>query len=308
MSPRGAPALPALAVWLEETSRWVEAELEGCLGGLAGAPPTLVEALRYALLGGGKRLRPALARLTCRWFGGTDGDARAPALALELVHTYSLVHDDLPCMDDDELRRGRPTCHVVYGEALAVLVGDALQTLAFGQHGDELARPRAAGELVAVLAGAAGAVGMVGGQVLDVAPPGVPPGAAGSASIEDVRRIHALKTAALFAAAGEMGAVAAGAPRADRRRAGAFGRALGLAFQAVDDVLDETGDAPTLGKTPGKDRALERSTLVAALGLKQARTEARRLAGEAEDGARALGAREGELPLELVRYVLGRRT
>ena len=123
-----------------------------------------------------------------------------------------------------------------------------------------------------------------------------------------MRRIHALKTAALFAAAGEMGAVAAGAPRADRRRAGAFGRALGLAFQAVDDVLDETGDAPTLGKTPGKDRALERSTLVAALGLKQARTEARRLAGEAEDGARALGAREGELPLELVRYVLGRRT
>lgn len=300
---------PAIEVWLQEARRWSDAALEATLTrcfadrdqGLF-VPARLEEAMRYVILGGGKRLRPALVRLFAEELGGTADAATAPAVALELVHTYSLVHDDLPAMDDDDLRRGRPTCHVVFGEALGILVGDALQTLAF----EELARlgPQGA-ELVLVLARAAGARGMVGGQVLDLLPTSRP-GARGGP--DGIRAVHRAKTAALFAAAAEMGALVAAADADAVVRARRFGLNLGLAFQAVDDVLDVTGDAATLGKTPGKDAALERDTLVAALGLDGARREAAERAHEARAALAELGLAEGSLAFRLVEHLLERRS
>jgi geranylgeranyl diphosphate synthase type II len=232
----------------------------------------------------------------CEAGGGAAAQAERAAAALELVHTYSLVHDDLPAMDDDELRRGRPTCHVVFGEATAILVGDGLQALAF----EVLAEDPHAAQLVGVLARAAGSAGMVGGQSLDLRSADRGPG------VEGLLDVHARKTAALFEAASEMGAVCAGGAATERTAAREYGRALGMTFQATDDVLDVTGDARTLGKTPGKDEALERQTLVAWCGLEGAR----RLAGEAAERARAaareLGAAEGDPLLELPRSLLAR--
>lgn len=289
------------ARWLDEARRHVEAELErefapSMLG--PSVPERLADALRYAMLGGGKRLRPALVLLACEVCGGERARARDAALALEMVHTYSLVHDDLPCMDDDDLRRGRPTLHKRYDEALAVLAGDALLTLAF----EVLARSRdARPEECAVLARAAGAAGMVGGQVLDLACAGRTP------SRDEVAAVHAGKTAALFGAALELGALRANAPRELRERCASFGRALGACFQAIDDVLDVTAPTSELGKTAGKDARQEKPTLVAALGLSGARTEAARLAEEARAAARALGEERATLPLGLVDLLLERR-
>ena len=293
----------AAAAWLEDSRVWAERELEVALGALApqasqdGAPASLVEAMRYSLLGGGKRLRPALVRLFARLHGGGDDVARFPAVALECVHTYSLVHDDLPCMDDDDLRRGRPTCHKVFGEANAVLAGDALLTFAFERLA---AAPSGAAEMVRVLARGAGAAGMVGGQVLDLAATGRPPTAA------EVHAIHAGKTAALLAAACELGAIAAGAPRAARNQASTYGRELGLCFQAVDDVLDVTASSEALGKTAGKDARQAKPSLVAALGLAGAQAEAGRRAGLARGAAQLVGG-ESPLPLALVDLLLERR-
>ncbi len=286
-----------LADWLEESRVWAESALERHVDPVDTLPPRLHEAMRYALFGGGKRLRPALVRLMATHLSGNDEVAELPAVALELVHTYSLVHDDLPCMDDDELRRGRPTCHVVFGEALGVLAGDALLTKAF-----ELcsrAEPVQAQAYTRVLARASGSVGMVGGQVLDLESKGTDP--------ELVRSIHSMKTAALFSAAAEMGAISAGADDETRQQASQFGELLGLAFQATDDLLDVTGDAATLGKTPGKDAQLERLTLVRALGFESAQEEAARLAAAAEKAARELKGQHSERLGSLIRYVLSRR-
>jgi geranylgeranyl pyrophosphate synthase len=285
--------------WLEEGRGWAERLLDVMLPSASETPARLHEAMRYALLGGGKRLRPALVRLVCRELGGDDEAAAPPAVALEFVHTYSLVHDDLPAMDDDELRRGRPTVHVAFGEATAILVGDALLTLAFEVlSGDEPARARAH---AAVLARAAGSRGMVGGQVLDLAlAPGEP-----LAALEDM---HRRKTAALFAAACEMGAIAAERGERERALARAYGEALGLEFQAVDDLLDVTGDAATLGKTPGKDLALARPSVALALGLDRARARAEELAARARERAQALGVGPDSALLEFPAFVLARRT
>ncbi|MCL4163495.1 UNVERIFIED_CONTAM: hypothetical protein GTU68_062204 [Idotea baltica] len=248
-------------------------------------------------MGGGKRLRPALVRLFCEAHGGPRGAAKLPAIAIEMIHTYSLVHDDLPCMDDDDLRRGRPTCHKVFGDAMAVLVGDTLLTEAFVL----LASAPAGGPaLVAVLAQASGAQGMVGGQVLDMTLPGT------SATIDEVRRIHRGKTAALIGAACELGALSAGAEPSQCAAAKAYGVALGLGFQVVDDVLDVEGDATTLGKTPGKDEALERATTVAILGLEGARQEAEARAEDARQAARDMGFGPDDLPFQLVDLLLAR--
>ena len=281
--------------WLQESRAWANRALEDALEHPPGAPAALAEAMRYALLGGGKRVRPALVRTLCLHHGGADVDAILPAAAVECVHAYSLVHDDLPAMDDDDLRRGRPTCHKVYGEAMAILAGDALLTHAFGL----LARTGAhAAEHACVLAEAAGHAGMVGGQVLDLA--------AEAANGGDVRDIHLRKTAALFGAASEMGAIAAGAPSSRRSASREYGLALGRCFQATDDILDVTGDAGTLGKTPGKDAREKKTTLVASLGLEGARKEAARLAELAREAAAALPARPGDLAFELVERVLHR--
>ncbi|TAJ17348.1 MAG: polyprenyl synthetase family protein [Planctomycetota bacterium] len=299
------------ARWLASAQAWTEEQLDQASArALASAPPRLAEALRYALLGGGKRLRPALALCWCELVRERAGKpdrarelARPAVLALEALHTYSLVHDDLPCMDDDDLRRGRPTVHKVYGDALGVLVGDALQSLAFewiahGPHGAEAVR---------VLARAAGAGGMVGGQVLDLESSAASESGA-SIDADGVRAIHARKTAALIAAACELGALFGGARAATRGAARAYGHALGLCFQAVDDCLDVTGDAATLGKTPGKDQRLARGTLVAALGLERARAEADAQAQRARDALARLGEPVPPRPLDLLELVLQRRS
>jgi len=290
----------ALETWLRETAAWVEAELRAQLSEPDGAGGTsLAEAMAYAVLGGGKRLRPAIVRLCCTALGGRDEDCAPAAAALELVHAYSLVHDDLPCMDDDDLRRGRPTCHKVFGEAMAVLAGDALQAKAF----ELLARGQGerAREWTRVLARAAGVDGMVGGQALDMTLPGQSP------RVDEVQAMHALKTGALFAAAAEMGAIAALADGDRREAARRFGAALGGLFQAVDDVLDVTGDAQTLGKTPGKDARHEKATLVAALGLEGARGEVERLEARARQAALDLGLAGEHLGPRLIERLARRR-
>jgi len=288
-----------LKTWLERARVDCEAELGAWLDQRNGWPPVLHEATTYALMGGGKRLRPALVHLFCEALGGAPGAAREPALAIEMVHTYSLVHDDLPCMDDDDLRRGRATCHKVFGEAMAVLVGDTLLTEAFSVLAEA---PRGCHALVEVLARASGATGMAGGQVLDLTLAG------SEATAEEVRAVHRAKTAALLAAACELGAVAAGVDASVRTRARNYGSALGLGFQAVDDVLDVVGDAHSLGKTPGKDQALDRATMVVALGLAGARAEARRRTDEARAAARDLGFGAGDRAWQLVEWLLRRES
>jgi len=295
---RAADGKVELGPWLEETRVWADRALESALSEIESSPPRLSEAIRYALLSPGKRLRPALVRMISSHFGGDDAAAALPAAAVECVHAYSLVHDDLPCMDDDDLRRGRPTCHKVYGEALAILAGDALLTLAFGLLSRAPGRPA---DLARVLADGAGHAGMVGGQAQDLAAD------ADSADRALVEEIHSRKTAALFSAAAEMGAIAAGADGTRCRAARAYGLALGRCFQATDDILDVTGDATTLGKTPGKDARGRKPTLVAALGVEPARAEALRLGDLARTAALALPGRDRDLPAQLVASVLARR-
>lgn len=220
----------------------------------------LQEAMRYSLLAGGKRVRPVMTLAFCDMLGGQWREALPFACALELVHTYSLIHDDLPCMDDDDLRRGRPTCHKVYGETMAVLAGDALQGEAFGLIA---AAPAMTAQqridAVAVLSAACGGGGMVAGQVLDVDHL-----AQGEA---DLRLLHRLKTGAMLQAAAELGCVAAGADDGLRQRARDYGCHIGLAFQVRDDVLDVVADQGELGKPIGSDRAEGKRTFVDLLGL-----------------------------------------
>ena len=220
----------------------------------------LQEAMRYSLLSGGKRVRPVMTLAFCDMLGGQWREALPFACALELVHTYSLIHDDLPCMDDDDLRRGRPTCHKVYGETMAVLAGDALQGEAFGLIA---AAPAMTAQqridAVAVLSAACGVDGMVAGQVLDMDHL-----AQGEA---DLRLLHRLKTGAMLQAAAELGCVAAGADDGLRQRARDYGCHIGLAFQVRDDVLDVVADQGELGKPIGSDRAEGKRTFVDLLGL-----------------------------------------
>ncbi len=300
----GVSSSVSARAWLEDSRRWIEPELTRALAELELAPASLVEAMRYATLDGGKRLRPALARLACHWCGGSDADARGAALAVEFIHAYSLIHDDLPCMDDDAWRRGRPSCHTAFGEALALLAADALQTLAF----EQLVRsPRgAAGPMVAALASAAGACGMVGGQVLDMALTGV--SSERVLELGEVSSMHALKTGALIAASARLGALAAEAPPERSARIWAWGQALGRLFQATDDVLDVTADRTSLGKTPGKDQAQHKPTLVAALGLEAARAYARAQADEARTLARDIGGTHAATALGFADVLLDRHS
>ncbi|WP_176066388.1 polyprenyl synthetase family protein [Anaeromyxobacter diazotrophicus] len=286
---------------IEDYLRRVSGRVDGHLRRIAAdqkrqRPARLAEAIEYALLGGGKRLRPALVLASCEALGGDPGDdglALRFALALEMIHTYSLVHDDLPAMDDDDLRRGRPTVHKAYDEATAVLVGDGLQSLAF-RHLLGTGDPRAAA-LAALLAD--GALRMVQGQALDI-------GAEGRKLTEDeVLELMAAKTGALISAAVVGGAIAAtGSPRGLEP----VGRKLGLAFQIADDLLDLTGDAAALGKRVGKDQAAGKATLPSLVGV----DEARRRAGAACDEALAVLAPLGapaEALRALARFVVTRK-
>jgi len=245
-----------------------------------GAPPTLAEAMRYSLLAGGKRLRPILAFAACEAVGGREADAVEAACALEMVHTYSLIHDDLPAMDDDDFRRGRPTCHKAFGEAIAILAGDALLTEAFRVVTSVDEPRRAAALLVAhELGRAAGAAGMVGGQVIDIESTGK------RVTVEELEKLHHAKTGQLLLVSVRAGARMGGATADDLARLDAYGRALGLAFQIVDDVLDATADLATLGKDPGSDRAAGKTTFVDLLGPDGARARAREVMAQ---GARAI--------------------
>jgi geranylgeranyl pyrophosphate synthase len=258
--------------------------------------------MRYAVFGGGKRLRPILALAVAESLGGRLEDVLAPAAALELIHTYSLVHDDLPAMDDDDLRRGRPTVHKAFGEAEAILAGDALLTLAFEilatrPEGDDAAARRA--DAVALVARGAGAAGMVGGQLSDLDAERKP------AELSGLEWIHAHKTGALLAASAELGALHAGASPEVRRAFARFGRALGLAFQIADDILDRTASAAALGKTPGKDERAGKATYPALLGVDRSRAEADRLAAQARAEIPEV-ARHRALLDDLARYAVER--
>ncbi|GAB4371406.1 MAG: polyprenyl synthetase family protein [Acidobacteriota bacterium] len=252
-----------LAGWRHTIEEGLEAAIPPDEGVVA-----LRRAMRHSLLAGGKRVRPLFVLAACETAGGDASEALAAALAVEMIHTYSLIHDDLPAMDDDELRRGRPTCHVVHGEALAILAGDALHTLAFETLAEAPLPPARIRMLVSLLAHAAGMDGMAGGQALDLAFENT------DADETTVARIHQLKTGALIACCFEMGAVAAGAGRSAAHALGEIGRRVGLAFQIQDDVLDVTSDAQTLGKTAGKDREANKATWPAVVGLDRARRQA----------------------------------
>jgi geranylgeranyl diphosphate synthase, type II len=273
---------PPVRPFLQFVVDWapaVERTLDTILPASDRAPQRLHEAMRYAMFPGGKRLRPMLALLGCVATGGDPARILAAAASLECLHTYSLVHDDLPCMDDDDLRRGRPTCHKVHGEALALLAGDALLTLAFE------AAASGGASAVRTLAVAAGSLGMVGGQVEDLAAEGDPTGH----SLDRVRWIHDHKTGALITASLLVGAHAgAGAGELPDTVAGPlrrYGDRLGRAFQIADDCLDLTGSAAELGKNPGADVALGKLTWPAMVGLERSLATARSLADEARAGA-----------------------
>jgi len=265
----------AFLAFVQEWSGPVEQALLELLPPETAVPQRLHEAMHYALFPGGKRLRPMLVLLGCRAFGGDCTRALRAAAALECLHTYSLVHDDLPCMDDDDLRRGRPTCHKVYGEALALLAGDALLTLAM--EGVASAGPAA----VVELARAAGSLGMVGGQVEDLAAEREP----SQHSVARVQWIHDHKTGALITASllvgAHAGASGAGPPAAGLVLLRRFGGLLGRAFQIADDCLDLTGTAHELGKNPMADVARGKLTWPAIVGLEQSLATARQLAAEA---------------------------
>ncbi|MBK9244959.1 MAG: polyprenyl synthetase family protein [Burkholderiales bacterium] len=268
-------------------------------------PTRLHQAMRYAALGGGKRVRPLLAYAAAELAGGAE-EARRPgpaacsvALAVEFVHVYSLIHDDLPCMDDDVLRRGKPTVHVAYDEATAMLAGDALQAEAFRVIADAALPAELRAQLVSLLSHAASTEGMCGGQAIDLAAVGR------QLAIDELEQMHRMKTGALLAAAVRMGALAAGADASVAAAAAAYGRALGLAFQIVDDVLDVEGTAESLGKTAGKDARGNKPTYVSVLGLDAAKARAAQLHGEALAALQPLDARARRLR-ELADLIVGR--
>jgi geranylgeranyl diphosphate synthase type II len=297
-----------VAASLDRVKAFIEPRLAACLELSPEAAPRLLESMRYALLAPGKRLRPALVLWAADACGGTWEAAAPAAAAVEMIHAYSLVHDDLPAMDDDDLRRGRPTCHRAFDEATAILCGDALQALAF----ETLARgmpAAAAGEACLSLAKAAGAEALVGGQEDDLAAErGWIADLARAPAAEQVawlERIHRRKTGALFSAALELGGLSAGATAAQRGALVAYGRAFGLAFQIADDILDAEGDEAMLGKRVGKDADRGKLTFPTIVGLEPSRQRAWALASEATAAVAALGQPAAELA-RLARWIVSR--
>jgi geranylgeranyl diphosphate synthase type II len=295
-SKRGSGALDEI---LREVRGLVDEALDRYLPGGAPTPPVLAESMRYSVFAGGKRIRPVLVLLGCRACGGQDADALPAAAAVEMIHTYSLIHDDLPAMDDDELRRGQPTNHVRFGEAVAILAGDALLTHAFEVIATGTPRKERVPRIIEVLARAAGPEGMVGGQVLDLAAEGQ------KQDTDLLNSIHALKTAALLGASARIGGEAAGADPRVSRALEEYGVRLGLAFQAIDDVLDEEGSAETLGKTAGKDRRSAKVTSASLYGLEGARSRALEYSRKAREHAESIPG--GEILAALSDRLLGRK-
>ncbi|KGF82781.1 geranyl transferase [Massilia sp. JS1662] len=279
--------------WMKAVQADAESALDRFLPPASQVPTKLHEAMRYTALGGGKRVRPLLVHASGALFGA-DADALARAAsAVEMIHVYSLVHDDMPCMDDDALRRGKPTVHVAYDEATALLVGDALQAQAFEVLAGTTTVPAARTvTMLRLLAEAAGSKGMCGGQAIDLDSVGL------SLTLEQLERMHQLKTGAMLRVSVLLGALAGRDLASHEQEAlGAYSRAIGLAFQVVDDILDATADSATLGKTAGKDAADNKPTYVSILGLEPSKALAEQLRQQAHDalapfGEQALRLRE----------------
>ena len=281
----------------------IEAVLDQLIPPVAGSEARLIEAMRYATLGGGKRLRGFLVTEAASLFGASPEGALRVAASVEMLHAYSLVHDDLPAMDDDDLRRGQPSTHIRFDEATAILVGDALQTLAFETIAGSATHPDAGIRiaLVSALAVASGAAGMVAGQMIDMQ------GEGQALALAEVERLHALKTGRLIRYSAEAGAILGRADVVPRAQLAAYGRDLGAAFQVADDVLDATASAAELGKTAGKDQEAGKSTYVALLGIEGARDAAQTLADHAIGHLAAFGSDADRLRA-LARYVVERRS
>lgn len=289
-----------LKAYIEQRAAQVDAALDQWLPSARSAPATIHKAMRYAVFAGGKRLRPVLCVAAAEACGGTPEAALPAACAVEVMHTYSLVHDDLPCMDDDDLRRGRPTCHKVYGEGMAVLCGDALLTEAFALMGRaERTKRHAVAEMVAELAKTGGSRLLIGGQVMDLEGEGKP------LTKRQLVRIHEAKTAALLTCSLRLGAMSANATPRQLEAVSQFGRALGLAFQVIDDILDVTQSTEVLGKTAGKDAAVDKATYPAILGLERSRKEAARLTKLAMDALQPLRGK-GQCLRAIAEYLLKR--
>jgi geranylgeranyl diphosphate synthase type II len=293
-----------LEAWMKARRALVEQALDGVLPPEDAPPPSVHRAMRYSVLAGGKRLRPLLVIAGAEAVGGSAEAVMPTACALELIHTYSLIHDDLPAMDDDDYRRGRLTSHKVFGEAMAILAGDGLLTLAFRLIADNAALvpdPRAVRDVIAVIADAAGTDGMVGGQVVDIESEGK------TISAEMLDYIHAHKTAALIRASLVAGALLAGARAEAVSAIRAAGESLGLAFQIVDDILDVEGNLAELGKTAGSDERKKKVTYPAYHGLDASRAKARALIEDAKCALKPLGP-----PAEPIRllgdFVFSRRS
>jgi farnesyl diphosphate synthase len=292
-----------LADVMKRRAQEVEHALDVLLPLPDGQEKRLIEAMRYAVLGGGKRLRGFLVMEVAALFSVAPACAARVAASVEMLHAYSLVHDDLPAMDDDDLRRGQPSCHRAFDEATAILAGDALLTRAFevlvdgDTHSDALARC----ELVAALGAAAGARGMVGGQMIDMLSEGA------ELSAPEVTRLQALKTGRLIQYSAEAGAILGRAPAQQRHHIAAFGRDLGAAFQIADDILDTEGTEEEIGKTAGKDAVAGKATMVSIMGLEQARAHAKMLSEQAANYLASFGDRAANL-VALTHFVVSRRS
>ncbi|MGQ4661437.1 farnesyl diphosphate synthase [Lysobacter sp. F6437] len=278
---------PQLAAWRERSG----AALAAALPALDVEPRALHAAMRHAVLLGGKRMRPLLVHASGALFDADPVALDAPAVAIELIHAYSLVHDDLPAMDDDNLRRGQPTVHVAFDEATAILAGDALQSLAFAVLADAPVDADTRVELLRTLATAAGSTGMCGGQALDLGATGN----GGTLTVAELEHLHRLKTGALIRAAVRMGASCGNAGSTDLARLDDYADALGLAFQVRDDILDVEGDSATLGKTAGKDAAQDKATFPALIGMQASRDRLAELNQAMADALAPFGERAGAL-------------
>lgn len=290
-----------LKQYLEARRLTVEEALEVALPQQDGPETRVVEAMRYSLFAGGKRLRPILCLAASEAVGGDLKAAMPAGCALEMIHTYSLIHDDLPAMDDDDLRRGKPTNHKVFGEAIAILAGDGLLTEAFVLLSDYSSLlPERAVQVIGVIAEAASYRGMVGGQVVDILSQNK------RADLETVQQMHSRKTAALIAAATESGALAGKGSEAQVAALARYGRAIGLAFQIADDILDIEGDTELLGKTTGADEARGKVTYPAAVGLERSRQAANEMVNDALAALEGFDDRANPLR-SLANYIITRK-
>lgn len=297
-----------LGAYLAERRQLVDAALDRFLPKAEAYPPVIHEAMRYSVFAGGKRLRPILVIAGAEAAGGSAEDMLPAACAMELIHTYSLIHDDLPAMDDDDFRRGRPTSHKVFGEAIAILAGDALLTLAFRLLAENFADQQRVGkspsrlrEVLAEVAEAAGTFGMIGGQVVDIQSEGK------SVSAETLEYIHTHKTAALIRASLRVGALLVGASAPVLEAISVAGSKLGLAFQIVDDILDVEGSLEQLGKTAGSDRRKKKVTYPEHFGLEASRLRAKSLVEGAKTALASLGAAATPLR-QLADFILERKS